>query len=195
MPKQSIRTQMLMRRRQCDANFCREASHIIQVRLLTLDEFAAACCVALYSAVHCEVETGLVARKALASGKTIAYPRVEGDHLVFVQTSDPAELKPGAFNIPEPGDGRVLAPEEVDLCIVPGVAFDCCGHRLGYGRGFFDRFLARQRQGQRRIGFSYDFQVVDTLPVSGHDQALSMLITEKRVLDFSHDCGRSARGL
>jgi len=140
--------------------------------------------VALYSPVQNEVGTEMVAAAVMSAGKVLAYPRVVGRHLEFVRIADPALLCPGTFNVPEPCSGQVVPPEDIDLCVVPGVAFDLDGHRLGYGKGFYDRFLSQLSNSAVRIGFAYDFQVVESLPVQSHDQRLSMLITEKRILRF-----------
>jgi 5-formyltetrahydrofolate cyclo-ligase len=121
----------------------------------------------------------------LSSGKTLVYPRVEHGGLVFVPMTDPDLLRPGSFDVPEPCHGQVIAPEEIDLFVVPGVAFDLVGHRLGYGRGFYDRALGQCPAKTVKVGFSYDFQVVDALPVRPHDQRLTVLITETRLLVFS----------
>lgn len=185
MPKQLVRKKLLQRRRQCALGVCRSLSREIQGRFLATAAFAQAECVALYASVHNEVATDLVAEATLAAGKQLAYPRVESDRLLFLRTADPDSLVPGFFNVPEPVAGEILSAESIDVCVVPGVAFDLGGHRLGYGRGYYDRFLARCPERTRRVGFAYDFQLVDALPAQSHDQLLTMVITEKRMLDFS----------
>lgn len=185
MPKQLVRKKLLQQRRQCALGICQSLSREIQERFLATAAFAQAECVALYASVHNEVATDLVAGATLAAGKQLAYPRVESDQLLFMRTTDPGSLAPGFFNVPEPVAGDVLSPETIDVCVVPGVAFDLAGHRLGYGRGFYDRFLARCPERTHRVGFAYDFQLVETLPAQDHDQMLNVVITEKRMLDFS----------
>lgn len=184
MPKKLVREKLLTLRRQCEAGFCLELSRRIQARFLATESFRRAHCVALYSPVHNEVATETVAREALAAGKRLVYPRVRGDGLDFVKVEDPGLLEPGRFAVPEPVGEEVVPVQDVNLLVVPGVAFDLAGHRLGYGKGFYDRCLAEFSAAVERIGFSYDFQVIDALPVQPHDQRLSMLITEKRILRF-----------
>ncbi len=184
MPKQLIRDKMLTRRSQCDLAQRHDSGRVVQERFLALDAFGSAQCLALYSPIRNEVETALVAKAALAAGKRVVYPRVEGDQLVFVQITDLTRLKPGSFNVPEPAGGVIADPADIDLCVVPGVAFDRKGHRLGYGRGFYDRFLSSCRQQMLRVGFAYDFQVVDCLPTGEYDQSLSVIVTETCMLAF-----------
>lgn len=184
MPKQLIRDRMLTQRSQCGQALCQNLSREIQERFLVLDAFASARCLALYSPIRNEVDTALVAEAALNAGKSAVYPRVEGERLTFLQIADPDHLVPGAFNVLEPIRGDVVDPAEIDLCVVPGVAFDHRGHRLGYGRGFYDRFLSSCREQMLRIGFAYDFQVVDCLPIGEYDQSLSMIVTETCTLNF-----------
>ncbi len=184
MPKKLVREKFLALRRQCDAEFCEELGNKIQTQFLETEEFSRARCLGLYSPVNNEVDTGLVARQALAVGKKLVYPRVSGEELEFVEIEDPGFLEPGGFAVPEPVAGGIVDPQDVDVFVVPGVAFDLAGHRLGYGKGFYDRFLCRLSVGGERVGFSYEFQLVEALPVRPHDQRLSMLITEKRLLRF-----------
>jgi 5-formyltetrahydrofolate cyclo-ligase len=184
MPKKLVREKLLALRRQCESGICLDLSVMIQANFLETAVFSRAGCLALYSPVHNEVDTSTVAKAALSAGKCLVYPRVRQNDLEFVEVDDPGLLEPGCFDVPEPRNGRVVSPREVEVLVVPGVAFDLAGHRLGYGQGFYDRFLARSSDGVERVGFAYDFQVVETLPVLPHDQRLSMLITEKRILRF-----------
>ncbi len=85
------------------------------------------------------------------------------------------ELKPGKFGIPEPED-PVFAPEELDLIIMPGVAFDRAGHRLGRGGGFYDRLLPQYHA--TRLGICFEFQCLESIPSESHDCNVDLLITE-----------------
>jgi len=185
MPKRSIRTQLLAERRSRPIETCINSSLEIQRRFLQSDLFCRAECLALYSAIHNEVLTGTVFTRAIEDGKTLVYPRIKDDELEFVEVLSLADLAPGAFGVLEP-KGRQLVPiEELPLIVVPGVAFDLAGHRLGYGRGFYDRALAACRADCMKVGFAYDSQLLDALPAAKHDQRLSVLITESRTLNFT----------
>ncbi len=185
MPKRSIRAQFLAERKSCPIETCIGLSSEIQNRLLLSNLFREADCLALYSAIHNEVSTDTVFIRALELGKTLAYPRVKDDILEFVKVSNPADLIPGTFGVLEPSGHKLVPVEKLDLIVVPGVVFDQGGHRLGYGRGFYDRALAVCRADCVRVGFAYNFQLVGQLPTVEHDKTLSVLMTESRTLNFT----------
>lgn len=184
MPKRSIRTQFLAERRSLSKQTCISSSAEIQQRFLQSDLFSDASCLALYSAIHNEVQTDTVAIRAIEAGKTLVYPRVKHEGLEFVEVSNLADLAPGAFGVLEPRGDNLVPVEALALVVVPGVAFDLAGHRLGYGRGYYDRTLAVCRADCVKVGFAYDSQLLNTLPAAKHDQTLSVLMTERRTLTF-----------
>jgi 5-formyltetrahydrofolate cyclo-ligase len=91
---------------------------------------------------------------------------------------------PGVFGILEPRkeSARIFNPEEIDLVIVPGVAFDEHRNRIGFGAGFYDRFLESVRPSCAKIGIAFEFQIYDEVPVEEHDIPLDLVITEKRTI-------------
>jgi len=184
MPKRPIREKLLVERRHCSVETCLHLSLLIQERFLNSDAYRQAGCIGLYSAFLNEVQTDLVARRCLADGKGLSFPRVSGAALEFVTVTSARELAPGAFGIPEPTGPRLVPIAEIDLLVVPGVAFDLTGHRLGYGKGYYDRVLDGSPPGLKRIGFAYEFQVVEQLPAADHDCRLTHLVTEQRMLRF-----------
>lgn len=185
MPKRSIRAQLLAERRARPIADCEGPSEGIQQRFLYSDFFRRASCMALYSAIQNEVLTDAVSTAALATGKKLVYPRVNGAELEFVSVRSLEELAPGAYGVLEPTGSHTIEFEDLDLVVVPGVAFDECGHRLGYGRGFYDRALLNCRTDCVKVGFAYDFQLLKDLPSVAHDQKLSVLMTESQTLNFN----------
>jgi 5-formyltetrahydrofolate cyclo-ligase len=185
MPKRSIRSQFLAERKSIPVEACTASSAAIQQRLLQSIWFRDAGCLALYNAMHNEVLTDMVCQRALSVGKTLVYPRVKGDDLEFVEVHDPSDLLPGAFGVLEPRGDNLVPITDLDLIVVPGVAFDQVGHRLGYGRGFYDRALAACRTNCVKIGFAYGFQMTKALPAVAHDVRLSILMTENETLEFT----------
>ncbi|NJC89133.1 MAG: 5-formyltetrahydrofolate cyclo-ligase [Desulfuromonas sp.] len=184
MPKRPIREKLLAERRHRSAETCLHLSLLIQERFLDSSVYRQAGSIGLYSPVMNEVQTELVARRCLADGKRLAYPRVEGETLGFVEVFGSVQMAPGAFGILEPTGERSIPCAELDLLVVPGVAFDLVGNRLGYGKGFYDRALAVRLPGLERVGFAYEFQVVEQLPAAAHDCRLTRLVTELRTLRF-----------
>lgn len=184
MPKRPIREKLLLERRHCSAETCLSLSLLIQERFLDSSAYRRAGSVGLYSPVLNEVQTERVARRCLMDGKRLAYPRITGAEMKFVEISDLGELAPGAFGVLAPTGNRLAPVAGLDLLVVPGVAFDLAGNRLGYGKGYYDRALARCRPELEWIGFAYEFQVVERLPAADHDCRLTCLVTEQRMLRF-----------
>jgi 5-formyltetrahydrofolate cyclo-ligase len=185
MPKKSLRGAMLTRRKHLAAEVCLSHSLRIQQRVVMLPAFEQAEIVALYSPILNEVFTEEIFHEALRQGKTVAYPRVVGERLDFVSVAAPSELSPGAFGVLEPTGSMLLPPNVLDLVLVPGVAFDVGGNRLGYGKGFYDRILGGTGRPALSIGLCFEMQVVKRLPVEDHDACLDILITEERNYSFT----------
>lgn len=159
------------------------AGDLIQASLTGLPEYAAAGSVALYAAFRGEVPTAGLIRQALAAGKKVLLPAVGASGLVFRQISSEACLVRGKYGIPEPGAMcRSVELETIDLFIIPGVAFDLQGHRVGYGKGYYDRALHRFESAGKFIGVCYDFQLVEQIAGEPHDVIMDWVITERRVV-------------
>lgn len=183
MPKRSVRRTMLTHRRSLTEAQFRLASILIQNALLETDEYKRAGVLALYAPIHNEVDTARVAADALASGKRIAFPVVVEHGLIFREVKELSSLEKGSFGILEPCPTcMVFDPEEVDIFVLPGVAFDLQGHRIGYGKGYYDKTLHMLEGCGRFIGFCHDFQLIDTIVGEPHDVRVDMIITEKRVI-------------
>ena len=143
MTKKELRRTMKARNLSLGAEARSVASARIFGRVGELPAFAAAHTVALFSALPDEPDTGGVAERWRAAGKRLVLPRVEGDAMRFCDC-DPAALRRGAFGIAEPEPGaRTCPPGEIDLVVVPGVAFTAGGVRLGRGKGYYDRYLSQ----------------------------------------------------
>src|SRR5439155_13608401 len=165
------------------------ASRAAGALLLALPEIEAARTVALYAATPEEADPSAALGTLLARGVRVLFPRVVGPDLEFA-AGDPAELRPGHRGIPEPLGGAV-DPAEIDLIVVPGLAFDRGGARLGRGGGHYDRTLARLPARVVRVGFCFDFQVVDRVPRGPLDQPVDLVVTDRRVIRVpSVECGR-----
>ena len=159
-------------RRQCSLRICAlvEASPV----------FRQARTVFLFASFGTEVDTFPLLGRALLSGKRVALPRtlLSEKRLVFHRIFTLGELVPGAYGIPEPPPENPVVPcEEADLVLVPGLAFDREGFRLGYGGGFYDRILRKIRA--PRVGLAFSFQLIERVPREEHDLPVDGVVTEK----------------
>ena len=183
--KRAVRRQAGARRQaQPDKD---EASRIIWERLAALPEYAAARTVMGYVDFGSEVRTRPFLSTALEGGKQIVVPYCLADDLGLFLLSSIEELVPGTYGILEPkGDLREASDRRVDagqldLVIVPGVAFDRTGARLGHGKGYYDRLLARVRPDTALVALAFECQVFAQIPTEPHDVAMDAVITEQAV--------------
>jgi 5-formyltetrahydrofolate cyclo-ligase len=125
-------------------------------------------------------------KTALESGKRVAAPRVNAAQrmLDVYAISDPErDLGPGFGGIAEPlPHCQSLPLDAIDWVLVPGVAFDKRGHRLGYGGGYYDRLLPLLRDDAHRVAGAFDMQIVDRVPIAPHDRPLDAIVTEARII-------------
>ena len=179
--KERLRRELASRRSEVSAADARDAGRRVAEHVAGLRGFEACRRLVLYSAVRGELPLGALAQLAESRGLTLLWPRVVGDRLEFADAS-PGELVDGAFGIPEPPLGRVSRSLAAgDWVVVPGLAFDAAGRRLGRGAGFYDRALASCAE-TLRVAVGYDFQCVDEVPTDPHDQPMDWVVTERRVL-------------
>lgn len=183
MPKGAVRSELIARRCGLSLDCWRTASTAAQERLMTLEPFRQAAVVALYAPIQQEIDTALLFAAARAAGKQVLYPQVRDNLLQFRLVTDLQQLAGGAYSIPEPGLAHSLMPlEQVDLIVVPGVAFDLQGQRIGFGKGYYDRCLSQRGRHTTLVGLCHDFQLVERVPVEGHDISMQYIVTERRLI-------------
>ena len=180
--KHALRRRLRAARADLPPRVAAELGTAVCARVVGLPVFMAARAVVAYAPVENEVDPGALVAAALAAGKPVYYPRCTGDGLEFLQ-SGPEGLAPGRSAIPEPLDGTPLSPAAGDgvVFLVPGIAFDPRGVRLGRGAGCYDRGLARHPHAAR-IGLAYEMQVLPSLPEAAWDVRVDTVVTEARVL-------------
>lgn len=167
----------------------RDKSCAIYQRLLLLEVIAASETLFVYVDFRSEVETRPLIAELLRQGKRVVVPvtLVKEKRLLPVSIQDlEKDLVLGYCSIPEPRvelrKACVVDGSEIDTILVPGSVFDERGGRLGYGGGYYDRFMAHEAPDARRIGLAFELQVVDRLSLQPHDQLLDLIVTEKRII-------------
>jgi 5-formyltetrahydrofolate cyclo-ligase len=183
--KEAIRSASLQTR---DAKPIKEIeiqSWMATVHLTSTPEFARAGSVLAYASFRSEVQTRALLTQILQIGKRLYLPVIAPDkRLSIAPLASLSQLALGPFDIPIPGGVEPIDPKlaEIDLIIVPGVAFDERGARLGYGSGYYDRFLSQFGSDTPVIGLAFDTQVVAEIPEEPGDRRVDMIVTDKRII-------------
>ena len=190
--KASLRRHYTALRDALDPALRQEASQAIYDRLFALDIWQNATQICAYMSIRGEIDTLPIIRKALADGKSVALPctttGADEGQMVFRQLTLPMkQLEVGRFGIPEPPQTcPTLAVSQMQntVMLLPALAFDRLGYRLGYGGGYYDRYLAQAKEQSISllgVGLVFDELVADTLPHHPHDIPAHLIITQRRI--------------
>jgi len=185
--KRLLRQQMRSLRDALSPDERRERSRRIFQKLKSLPLYRGAGLILFYASFGGEVDTWGMMEEAKKCGKRVALPRVNGASrdLLALEIEDLyLDLYPGYKGIsePQPDASRQVKEDEMGLIVVPGLVFDHQGYRLGYGKGYYDRFLFSLSRKVPSIGLAFDFQVVSALPVSPRDFPLDLIVTDERII-------------
>ncbi len=183
--KELLRMQNLQKRNSLNAGEIEQKSTVIQARLFSLSEFKRAKTILCYAGVKSEVQTKKMIMDAMALGKIIAVPKsdFEKKTMKAVQIGSLADLEETKFGLFEPKNGKEIPAEEFDLIIVPGIAFDLQGTRLGYGGGFFDKFLQKTKKTAVKIGLAFETNIEEKIPSASHDVKMDKIISETGIIE------------
>ena len=181
-----LRQEMLARRDKLTTPDHQEKSRLLAQHLQGLDCYQQARSILFFASFRSEVDTFSLMRQAMKNGVQVSVPLTltKGRDLkVFVINDLEADLVSGYQGILEPNSKRcsLVDPATLDLVIVPGSVFDLQGGRMGYGGGYYDRFLAEKAPQATRVGICFDVQLVDQVPMAAHDQYLDYVITESQI--------------
>ncbi len=190
MTKGELRKDVLKQRAAMLLAQVEEKSAAIIKRIVCLEEYIQARIIMAYVDFRNEVRTGALIEHCLGSGKRVAVPITDITNKLLTPSEImhyPEDLAPGAWGILEPAPGciRPVDPRELNMVIIPGVAFDLNGERLGYGGGFYDRFLPRTRPGTIFVALAFELQIKENVFPGPHDCPMHILVTEERVIKFS----------
>lgn len=180
--KKAIRKQIFAARKAHTDQQIDGWSQMIAEKVTALPEYKECERVLAYADYNHEVMTKYIIEAAWKDGKEVAVPKVVGQDMIFYKLTDFAQLEEGYFGIPEPARGEIVQWEDA-LMIMPGVAFDRDNHRVGYGGGFYDRFLEKHLH-VRRVAVAFEFQMMSEVPVEPTDISPEIIVTEKEIYNL-----------
>jgi 5-formyltetrahydrofolate cyclo-ligase len=165
----------------------------IAANLWSVPEFISAETILFFISFRSEVDTLSMIQRALEEGRTACIPCTDMNDKSMVASrilNMDGDLEMGNYNILEPREEclRPVPPDQIDVILMPGVAFDITGGRLGYGGGYYDRFLEKCGSHCTLIALAFELQVVDHVPCADHDHHIHKIVTEKRVIDCPAGC-------
>jgi len=185
--KRALRDQVLRARDELPAAERLRAGDAIAAAIAARPDFRAASTVLLALSFRSEWDTHSLLAAGLTAGKTVAAPRVHAASRMLepCRVTDPdRDLAPGFQGISEPlPHCPPVALAAIDWVLVPGVAFDPNGYRIGYGGGYYDRLLPLLRRDARRVSGAFELQLVDRVPTAPHDSTVDAIVTERRTLE------------
>ena len=180
--RKSLRSFLLEKRDNTSFDFMKIASEKIQKKLKKINAFRNAQKIGLYYPIGSEVLTQDIIQELLSNGKDVFLPKVIGKKMEFRKISNFSSLEKGSFDIMEPKDD-CQTDNSLDVVLVPTVGISPVGVRLGYGHGFYDKFLAEHKTAT--ISLTLEKQIVKNIPKSEHDIIINWIITEDRILEIS----------
>ena len=175
MNKQQLRQAIRQRKRAMTQEEIEDRSRSLCEKFLKSDDYRRCTCLYGYLPYNQEVRTWPILRQALADGKQVAVPKVYGDEMKFIYLTDLTQVATGYAGIPEPIADGPVAEQQDALVLMPGLAFDPQGHRIGYGGGFYDKFLSREPK-HPTVALCYEFQMVDHLETEQFDIPVNTVI-------------------
>ena len=181
--KKALRSKIIAARRMLTDNYRQQASNRMLTVFCALPDFKEPRKVLCYASMADEVQIRPLMEKWLSLGVTVALPHITGKgQMEAVSFTDFDSLVEGEYGIltPDLEKGEIIPPDELDLIIVPGIAYDTRGDRLGMGGGFYDAYLARATKA-KRIALAFSCQLVAKIPMEAHDVLVHKIITEQGI--------------
>lgn len=176
MTKQELRRQMRAEKNRRTPDELHAMSERLVRCVLSLQEVKTAHIVLTYASLRDEVETDALLEALVKAGKTVLLPKVlDGERMEARRYTGRQDLREGAFHIMEPVGVPFSSLDEIDLAIIPGMAFTPDGRRLGRGKGYYDRFLSQLPESAFRLGLCFPFQVVADIPTEPHDMRMNRI--------------------
>lgn len=188
MEKNKIRYEYLMLRNKIEISARYSYSNSILEKIKSLKQYEQAKIIMLYLSYGSEVVTDLMIKEFLLDGKEVAVPIIltPGDGImqaIKINSLEECSAKVYGIRQPEFDENLIVDKRDVDLILVPGIVFDKKGYRIGYGKGYYDRWL-EGTDIEKRIGLAYEVQIVSEIPKGQFDLPVGMLVTEKQIKEI-----------
>ncbi len=178
MDKTALRKEIREKKRAMTQKQIEKASHALAQQFFATAYYREAKTLYGYLPYNQEVRTIPMLQQALLDGKKVAVPKVFGDEMEFIYLTDLTQVEKGYAGIPEPVADGPIAHDEKALVLMPGLAFDAQGHRIGYGGGFYDKYLDSHPNTEfQKIALCFDFQIYDQIPSEAHDEKMDIIIS------------------
>lgn len=177
MNKDTLRTQILTLRRNLDVRIKHQADKQIDTTILALPNIQNAKTISVYISLPEEVDTRRIIEALWKLRKAVVVPKIFENFPMLMPVDSWTDLRPGNFGVLEPVGSQFINAQEVEVFLVPGVAFDMKGNRLGWGKGHYDKLL--EKVTAPKIGLAYQCQIVSGLPTASYDIPMDTVITEK----------------
>ncbi len=185
--RQALREDMKLLRSRMTSQEVKDSSQRIADRVLELEPIRRAKTIMGFSSINNEADPWTLLVLLKDGGKTILLPRVnKARKLEAVEYTSPQKLHKGRYGILEP-EGEAFPPQDIDVVLVPGLVYDARGYRLGYGAGYYDRYLTVLRRDAFKCGICYEYQVVDDIHPCGADVPVHWVVTDRSELVINWD--------
>lgn len=175
MNKSELRRMIRDRKRAMTETQIVEASHRLGEKFAACEQYRNAKTIYGYMPYNQEVRTVPMLERALAEGKQVAVPKVYGDTMKFILVTDLTQMEKSDFGIPEPVADGPVAEDPTALVLMPGMAFTAAGDRMGYGGGYYDKFLSVEPN-HPTVALCYDFQLLESLPTEQYDIPVDLVL-------------------
>ena len=176
--KQELRQDILKKRNNLTSFEIKGKSEKIKQLLFSLPEYKNSKKILYYVSFGSEVNTHNMIKESLKTKKVVV-PKIKEQNLILSRIYSFSELSNSSYNILEPVKTKRIDEKKIDLIIVPGIAFDKKGNRIGYGKGYYDKLL--KKLNAKKIALSFEMQLINNIPKQKHDVSVDMIISEKKI--------------
>ncbi|MDR1662947.1 MAG: 5-formyltetrahydrofolate cyclo-ligase [Endomicrobium sp.] len=186
LKKRKVRSEFLYMRNRLDSDLSLACSTAIFNTLKKLFLYEQASTLMIYLSYGSEVITDFIVKSAIEEGKNVVVPAITNSRSSSMQATRIIRLEDAnqlvcGIRQPEVNFDNVTSKDFIDLVLIPGIVFDLSGYRLGYGKGYYDKWL-KDVSLSKTVGLAYDFQIVDNLPIGKHDLPIGTIVTEQRII-------------